>query len=280
MILKRLVAVLVLVSTGLAAQPADREIYAPFAELLERHVVVRQNDRGGRIAAFDYRGALDDSGTRQLLREQNRRLAAFDPVDLDQRAEALAFWINAYNYLMIAHILGHAMDTGELVDGVKDFGGLLSPFRVFRQDHFRIGSERYSLDEIEKEILLGSEYRERGWMDARIHFAVNCASVSCPPLRPAPYRAEAIDEQLDDNTRRALATDLHLRIDGDTARVSSLFDWYADDYRVGYDSVRAFIAAHLPEATARALERAERIEYLDYDWSLNRPANFPELAMR
>jgi len=267
---------LALWASAATGQPVD-EIFGPFANLLDRHVVAVETDDGGRIAAFDYAGALEAGDTGSLLDRQDRLLAGFDRASLDERKRALAFWINAYNYFMIAHVLRQAEADGELVNGVKDFGSLFNPFAVFRRERFDVGGRDYSLDGIEKGILFGDEYAERGWFDPRVHFAVNCASVGCPPLRARPYRPATIDAQLDDNTRRSLATDLHLRIEGKTVFWSSLFDWYEDDFEVGYDSVRDFVAAHVPSDRARAVRAAERVRVLDYDWALNRPAHFDAL---
>ncbi len=261
-------------------------IYAPFADLLDDFVEVRDvvNDGSadsqgsGRVSAFDYAGALAAGTTADRLDRQDRLLARFDPATLSTREQALAFWINAYNYFMIAHVLREAEKTGELVDGVKDFGSLFRPFAVFEREIFDVGGENYSLDGIEKGTLFGDDFLERGWFDPRVHFAINCASVGCPPLRAELYRPDRVDAQLDDNTRRSLATDLHLRIGDDRVRWSSLFDWYEDDFEVGYDSPTDFVARHLEPSRAQAVRNAGRIGTIDYDWRLNRPSNFPRLS--
>jgi len=271
-------AALALLMSGVAAARTPAETFAPFAELLDRHVVVAEKAGGGRVTAFDYAAALEAPDTDALLARQDRLLAAFDPARLDARGPALAFWINAYNHFMIAHVLRQARRSGELAGSVKDFGTLIDPFAVFKRELFNVGGRRLSLDDIEKSILLGDRFRERGWFEPRVHFAVNCASVGCPPLRPEPYSPASIDTQLDGNTRRSLATPLHLRIDGDTVMMSELFDWYREDFSVGDDSLRDFIAAHVSPARAEAVRQAERVEFITYDWRLNRPENFEELA--
>lgn len=249
-------------------------IFQPFAELLAAHVVSAESGDEGRIGAFDYPAALDRPDLEARLTRQDELLAAFDPSALTTREQALAFWINAYNYFMIAHVLRAAVADGELVDGVKDFGSLFRPYAVFGRSLFEVGKQRYSLDEIEKETLFGEAYRKRGWFDPRVHFAVNCASVGCPPLRAELYRPDRIDRQLDANTRSALASTLHLRIDGGTVLLSRLFDWYEDDFGVGYESVTSFVTEFVPPETARAVRAADRTRYIDYDWRLNRPSNF------
>lgn len=246
--------------------------FAPFAALLDRHLTEYDLDGGGLVSAFDYRAALDDPDSRRLIDEQRQLLAAFDRTAIDTREPALAFWINAYNFFMIAHVVDHPVD-GELVDSVKDYGSLFDPFRVFGLEIFDVGGRKYSLDEIEKGILLGEEFARRGWKDARVHFAVNCASVGCPPLRAVPYTAANVERLLETNTRRALATPLHLRVDGTTVRLTSLFDWYRADFEEESGSIEAYVIDHAADEQARAMEQARRVRFIDYDWALNSPEN-------
>lgn len=263
--------------SALASEHAVGEVYAPFQQLLDAHLREKLPPEGGLTSAFDYQAALADTQTQGLLEEQDRRLARFDVGILSSREEAIAFWVNAYNYFMIAHILAHPRD-GQPVSGVRDFGHLFNPFRVFGQDLFDVGGRRYSLDTIEKGILLGHDYHARGWKDARVHFAVNCASVGCPPLRSQLYLPDNVEALLDENTRLALQTHRHLHIANDTLFLSSLFDWYEDDYVEAEGSVRAFIEAHADPALVDAIAQTRRLRFISYDWRLNSPENFPEFS--
>lgn len=246
--------------------------FAPFASLLDRHLTEYDLAGGGLVSAFDYRAAIDDPDSRRLIDEQRRLLADFELAAIDTRERALAFWINAYNFFMIAHIVDHPVD-GELVASVKDYGSLFNPFRVFEREIFDVGGRKHSLDEIEKGILLGEEFARRGWKDARVHFAVNCASLGCPPLRAVPYTAANIERLLETNTRRALATPLHLRTDGSTVRLTRLFDWYRADFEEESGSIEAYVIEHAADEQARAMEQARRVRFIDYDWALNSPEN-------
>jgi hypothetical protein len=228
--LRNLVATAAMLCCTAAVHAVDVEhVYQPYAELLERHVVEHDLNSGGLVSSFDYRSAIADAESRALIERQRARLAELAEDGFDTRQTALAFWVNAYNFFMIAHIVDNAED-GEPVDSVKDFGSLFNPFRVFGREIFDVAGHERSLDEIEKKILLGDAFDRRGWKDARVHFAVNCASVGCPPLRAVPYTASNLDELLDENTRRAMLTPLNLQIEGDTARLTSLFDWYGADF--------------------------------------------------
>jgi hypothetical protein len=175
-------------------------------------------------------------------------------------AEQLAFWINAYNILAI-----DVVARNYPVSSIKDAGSLLRP--VWKRRAGTIEERDVTLDGIEHRTL-------RPMGDPRIHGAIVCASLSCPPLRREPYRAESLDAQLDDNVRRWLADPrkgvavgpgLH------TLRVSSIFKWFAEDFEA-QGGVPAFVERHGPdEAGALIREGGARvgIGYLDYDWSLN-----------
>lgn len=253
------------------------QAFGDYQELLDRFLIEHPLKNDGLVSAFDYRAALADGDTMELLRRQRERLATFDTSGIDTRETANAFWLNAYNFFMIAHIL-EERPNGELVDSVWDYGGRVNPFRdnVFERRLFRVDGQQYSLDDMEKGILLGDAYWERGWAEARVHFAVNCASVGCPPLRADIYNPDNLDVLLTENTRMAFNTHYHLRVEGDTLYLTQLFDWYEEDYVREAGSVRDFIRAYADERVTEAMEGTTRIRYIDYDWTLNAPGNFPE----
>ncbi|MCP1726292.1 hypothetical protein J2T60_000257 [Natronospira proteinivora] len=272
-------ALVALSGTSLADSPREslETTFAPFQKLLDAHLTEKTLENDGLVSAFDYQTALNRDTSMEWVQKQRNILADFDIDNLDDRERFNAFWLNAYNFFMIAHILEERPD-GELIDSVWDYGGRYNPFRknVFERELFEIDGQKYSLDEMEKGILLGEDYWDKGWADARVHFAVNCASVGCPPLRDQVYTAENIDHYLEENTRRALNTHYHLKVDGDRLYLSSLFDWYENDYKRENDSVRDWIREHGDERVHEKLDQTQRIRYIDYDWALNKPANFPE----
>lgn len=263
-----LVVVWVAADVATAADP-----FGPFGELLDRHLVEYDLPGGGLISAFDYRAALDDPAAPGLLARQSRLLADFERAQLDQREAAIAFWTNAYNFFMIRFLLEQAA-AGELAGSVRDYGSLIDPFALFERALFEVGGRTYSLSEIELDVLLGDEFAVRGWKDARVHFMVNCASVGCPPLRAVPYTAANVEAMMAENTRRALDTPIHLRLEGERLLVTSLFDWYAADFEAQNGSVEGFIRAHGSDRARRRLESAAGIDFISYDWALNSPENF------
>lgn len=255
----------------------NERTFTHFATLLDTYLEEKTLENDGLVSAFDYQSALDDSDTNNLLAKQDALLTEFDIDQLDTREQAIAFWNNAYNYFMIQKILTD-LNRGKLVDSVWDYGGRYNPLRasVFERDLFDIGGKKTSLNTMEKGKLLGDEFKQKGWKEARVHFTVNCASVGCPPLRSQIYTADNIDELMTENTRRAFNTPRHLHQDGDTLYLSELFKWYEGDYVDEEGSVRAFIKAYADERIIEKVDATNRVRFIDYDWDLNRPEHFPE----
>jgi hypothetical protein len=251
--LEQIVRMAVFVALGVALVAAQARALddALYARVLERYTVPVDDIASTRV---DY-AALPASDEWEAL---VRSLGESDPRRLQSRDEKLAFWINAYNILAIDLVRRHFP-----VDSIRSIGSLLAP--VWKKEAGEIGGRTYSLHEIEHDIL-------RPMGEPRIHAAIVCASLSCPPLRREPYRAATLGAQLEDNVRRWLADPRKgARIDRSarTLYLSPILDWFAED--LGGD-VLPFVAAHLPAEAAswvRSQGRALRIRYLDYDWSLN-----------
>ena len=272
----RLICLIMLAAIMPLTAAADEATFDPFQRLLTQHLTESTTAEGGLVSAFDYEAALASSQTDGLLADQRDRLADFDIRSLDGESESVAFWLNAYNFFMIDQILTERPD-GELVDSVWDYGGRVNPFvdSVFDREKFLIDGRAYSLNQMEKDILLGEAYANKGWKDARVHFAVNCASVGCPPLRDVVYTADNLEGLLAENTRRAFATKRHLEIKGDTLHVTELFKWCEGDFVEASGSRKAFIEKWADSALADRIEGTSELTFIEYDWSLNKPANFP-----
>ena len=243
--------VLVALAFALATGEARAQDVVLYAKMLESHTVAVEDIASTRV---DY-GALRSS---KDWRELVTSLRDSQPDRLRSRNEKLAFWINAYNILAI-----DLVQRNYPVDSIRSIGGFFSP--VWKMTAGRIAGRDYTLNEIEHEIL-------RPMAEPRIHAAIVCASLSCPPLRREPYRASALDAQLTDNVRRWLADPRKgARIDrsSNTLHLSPILDWFSEDFG---DDVVPFVAAHLPTDDAsflRARRSALRVRYMDYDWSLN-----------
>ena len=173
-------------------------------------------------------------------------------------AEQLAFWINAYNALVIKGVIDHYPTKS--VRSVKFFGGFFSRLK------FNVAREVYTLNQIEHDII------RQEFVDARVHFALVCASKSCPPLEGTVFLPETIEEQLDEVTLKFIRDPEKVRLDRkeNIVYLSKIFEWYAADFTEGYDGVPDFLADYLPSADAEfVLKEDVTFQYLDYDWVLN-----------
>ncbi len=116
-------------------------------------------------------------------------------------------------------------------------------------------------------------YVRKDFSEPRIHFAIVCASRSCPELRSEAYRAKILDAQLTQAARRFIADPSKNRFDAGarTLKLSSIFDWFREDFERSSKTLPAFIANYSEPALAAALASGQqpRLEFLDYDWSLN-----------
>ena len=214
----------------------------------------------------DYAGLARE---RAALDRFLQQLATVSPSAYQSDADRLAFWINSYN----AFTLADALDTvyGKH-QSVRQVGGF------FDGRKHTVGGEQLTLDEIEK--------RGRDLHDPRIHFAIVCASTSCPRLQRFAYTSEKLDGQLDQAARGFLADPKRgLRYDASRhdLYVSPIFKWYAGDFTGSEGSLWAraratvsgnelldFIARYAPAEVARSIrERRPSLHYFDYDWSLN-----------
>lgn len=240
--------------------------HAAWTELLSRHVAWNSE---GTASSVDYAGFEIDRGALTSYLDQLSAVTR-DGFDAWSQAERRAFLINAYN----AHTVELILSKYPKLESIRDLGSLFkSPWK---QEFFELFGTPQTLDGIEHGLLRGAA----DYDDPRIHFAVNCASVGCPALRPEAYRGADLDQQLQDQTRRFLRDRTRNRYDAqaEALQLSRIFDWYADDFDKafrGASSLGAFLALYrealgLDEASAARLAAGEiDIEFLEYDWALN-----------
>ena len=171
--------------------------------------------------------------------------------------DQFAFYVNAYNAWTIKLILGGYPG----IKSIKDLGSLFkSPWK---KKICRIDGGVLTLDHIEHKIL-----RPR-FNDPRVHFAINCAAKSCPPLRSEPYYGETLDQQLDEMTVSFINDPKSNHLEGHTLYVSSIFKWFSEDFN---DDVVGFFLRYAEGELKRQIEARRgkiKVKYLDYDWSLN-----------
>lgn len=212
----------------------------------------------------DYKGLAGDSDTLDtyLAGLEAVKLADFETWSTDER---FAFWIDAYNGYILSLIVHNYP-----VDSIRDLGGTvfgriwdreLVPLSHLAPD---IDHELLSFNDIEHVILRPT------FKDARVHAAVNCASASCPPLATHAFVAASLDADLEaamsafvqDPTRN------HLDRDGAELKLSSIFDWFSEDFVRDEGSIKAYIKHFAGEEGGDWIDTAD-VSYLDYSWDLN-----------
>ncbi len=219
--------------------------HAAWGRVLARHV---QSD--GRV---DYAALAQDTA------DLERYLDELATAELDAlgRDERLALALNAYNAFTLRLVLDHLP-----LASIRD----IPAAERWRGRSWLLGGAPITLEELEH-----GEVRAH-YVDARVHFALNCASASCPSLAAEPFRGARLEQQLDACARRAHGDPHSFAFDpaSRTLRLTRLYDWYASDFARDAGSTLEF-AARYDAQLAAALARGEepRVEWIPYDWSLN-----------
>ena len=233
------------IGRGASAAAAQAFDHSTWDRLLATYV-----DSEGHVAYRDLQ-AKDSAAVEDYL----RALAAAQPEAWPQ-AEQIAFWLDAYNAGTVRAILRGS--TAESAMG---------RVKLFKFWKFEVAGQKRTLDEIENQIL------RRKFTEPRIHFALVCASASCPRLRREAYTGERLDAQLaeqerdfvSDPKRNVMNPEQHI------VRLSEIFLWYKADFDKAAGSVPQFLARSQTDAKSRdwLLSGNYELKYLDYDWTLN-----------
>lgn len=216
-----------------------------FDELLRASVL------DGRV---DYPAIQADGRFGAYVSQLNR----VDPTGLPTARDQLAFWINAYNAFAIKGILdGYSPST------------LAGRYRYFLGRDYRVGGEKITLYDLERNLLIPDFH------EPRMHFAIVCASRSCPKLRDEAYQAGRLDAQLDERARAFINDPARNRFDREkkVASLSMIFKWFEEDFSAQAGSLLGYVARYVADQDlARDLAASPyTVEYLEYDWRLNGP---------
>ena len=234
--------------------------YQDYAEVLQTYV----SDRG----LVDYEAL---QANREQLDRFNQSLGAISLATYESwsEAEKIAFLTNAYNSFTLQSII----DREPLDDSIRDIPG------VWKRRKFALAGRELTLDNIEHDIL------RKDFNEPRIHVALVCAAISCPPLRTEPYLPEKLDAQLEDRTIKFAQSPHGFKLDRqeNSVYISSIYKWFGEDFEPiygiedkfqGNDKQRAvlnYISPVLDSTDREFLEQGDyRVRYLNYDWSLNK----------
>lgn len=205
-----------------------------------------------RDGAVDYPGIQNDVRFLPYV-------ALLDRVDPNQLSahDRFAFWINAYNAFAVKGILDGYSPTS-----------LWGRYRYFIGREYLVGGRTVNLYDLERSILIAQ------FDEPLIHFAIVCASASCPKLQPWTYRGHKLDRQLAEVARAFINDPARNRFDREkkVAYLSMIFHWFEKDFAdAAAGSVLSYVARYIddPELAKELTQPGYRIEYLEYDWSLN-----------
>ncbi len=178
-----------------------------------------------------------------------------DPATFATKEEQLAFWINAYNALAIKGI----------IDGLSP-RSVFSRISYFKTTDYELAGRKINLYDLERDILIP-------FNEPRIHFAIVCASTSCPKLITEVYTADKLEQQLEASTINFINNTLKNQFDLDKkiASISKIFDWFPEDFAKASGSVQKYLANYVEDDDISRLLAQDgfKVKYLKYDWSLN-----------
>lgn len=165
------------------------------------------------------------------------------------QAEKKAFWLNAYNAWTIKLVLERYP-----VNSIKDVSA-----KPWDKRFIKIGANTHTLNDIENKII------RRQFKDARIHFAINCAAISCPKLSNKAFTLLNVEKELDRLTKAFFKTD-NVKLAEKSAQLSKIFEWYSDDFIQESESILNFVEQY----SGMTFHSKVKVSYLDYNWKLNK----------
>lgn len=218
-----------------------------WTQLVKKHV----NNKG----LVDYKAFIKDKADLQSYLDY---LTANPPGKSWTKEDQIAYWLNAYNAFTVKLIIDHYP-----LKSIKDLGPKKQIIFIntpWDRKFFKIGNKTMTLNRIEHRIL------RKIYSEPRIHFALNCASISCPKLRREAYEGNKLDEQLTDQAKEFLRDHSKNEPDAAKPKLSAIFSFYGKDMRKW--SGKSLIEYINQFSPVKMKEDAD-IEYLDYNWGLN-----------
>lgn len=235
--------------------PDTQYTNASFAALIEKYAP------DGR--QVDYAAWSESPEDLAALERHVRLLAAISPDNhpeqFPSRAAVLSYWVNAYNALVMHTALQYwPLET--VMEVKASFSSFIIPGKGFFYDHeVVVGGEKTNLYDLEKKIF-------RTQKDPRLHFALNCASSSCPVLRPWEWT----DEQLTQATAAFINTPENVAVRDNTLYLSLIFKWYKKDFG---EDIHQYLQQYANDELVRQIQTARKqnypIKYVEYNWDLN-----------
>ena len=225
--------------------------HSAWGEFLGRYVQIHES--GINLVAYNAVTTSDRSSLQAYL----KHLTDQDPRNL-RKTDQLAYWINLYNALTVEVVLRNPNK-----DSIRSMGKKFFSTGPWDDKLIEIAGESLSLNDIEHRILRPI------WRDHRIHYAVNCASMSCPNLAAIPYAADNIEEMFSEAEDSYINHPRGVRFDDKgQLTLAKIYSWYSDDFADDEAELLRYLSTHHVTSSARLREYASHIRY-KYDWSLN-----------
>jgi len=233
-----LIILLSLVSTlGYSGNPPGSKInHNEWTILLGKFV-----DADGMV---DYSGIVNE---KEQLESYLKLLGQNKPDNSWDSNEALAYWINVYNAF-----------TVDLITRNYPLKSIMDIKNAWDIKFIQIGQKKYSLNEVEHDII------RKEFNEPRIHFALVCAAVSCPPLRNEAFIADKLEQQLQEQTTRFINNTDKNKFDSNSAQVSQIFNWFKEDF-----TKEGSLQEYLNKYSKTELSSKAKIDFLEYSWKLN-----------
>lgn len=251
--MKKIFFVLLIASNLLSAQNEKHKL---FTTILNDYVV------NGLVK---YKEMKSD----KRLDEYLNQLSNTEPEKISNKNENLAFWINVYNAFTLKLIVENypVESINDLHTGGLVIGQILGK-TVWHKEWIKIDGKTLSLNNIEHDII------RKGFGESRIHFALVCAAISCPPLRFEAFEGYKLTQQLEDQAIKFFndKTKNQFDLKTKTAKLSKILDWYDEDLGRNDEEVLKYVSQFLPEEISKSIKENSAewdIEFLSYDWNLN-----------
>jgi len=213
----------------------------------------------GPDGATRVRYAKVTAADRSLLDGYVKSLTA-TPISRCARDEQLAYWINLYNALTVRVVLDHYPVAS--IRDIKLSSGLFAA-GPWDQKLVEIEGEEVSLNDIEHRIIRPI------WRDARVHYALNCASIGCPSLAPKAFIAETLDARLNEAATAFVNSPHGVQIAAGQITVSRIYDWFNEDFGTNDAAVFEHILKFASPELRAAMLAIGKINNVAYDWTLN-----------
>ncbi len=230
--------------TLISVASAFDQTHSTWNELLGKHV---------KADGIDYPSFKKDKGQ---LERYLKTLSKVSTTEFNgwTAPDQLSYLINLYNAATVDLVL----QKYPIKSFKDDIGGKAGPWKL---KFVKALGKTYTLDEVEHELI------RKNYPEPRIHFAVNCASEGCPPLRAEAFTGKKFEAQLAEQTKLFLAKKENNHVKGNTLYLSSIFDWFKEDFIKKSGSVEAFVAPYFPGAKIK--KGSTTIKYTEYGWGLN-----------